>query len=612
LILLVLLALSCLPVAAQQVQMPKIEPTEWCGTQRIHEDKQAKQGRVSKSCDIEGPCDNAGARNEWLFETGQAVLTVRLAIHILAEDDGQYPTYTAAEVLASVAGLNSDYAASGIQFVAQIDTIRSTNWKLLDESEIDQMKTATAVTPDSCLNVWLPYVSFGYSFGTFPWGFDAQSPTGGIVMGQFHFQGGPNSVFSHEVGHCLGLWHTFHGYDEVTQCGSCYEYVGAPPGEADQLGDFCADTPPTPMNRLCEDYPGADPCTGLLWGETQEENFMNYSPEYCLTLFTPQQAGRMRCWIVHELEHWLLPMSSVVSNTFGPVPLDVDFAAATHKQVVSWAWDFGDGQYSSNDTVTHQYTQPGFHTVAVQLTATDGVYQHVHEGWVSAYADTVDVADVQTTAGADVAIDIFVHNYLPVKEIHIPFTWVGPLNLVYDSFSTAGLRTAYFDHQTQPNYDYSNRRAYIVLNCSNSGAKPYLEPGSSSVLKLWFSVPAGAAGATPNPVTLTNYAAFKQKLITYEGTYYPVLSAGSVKLGCCVGPSVGNVDSSPDNLVTMSDLTALIDNLFISFAPISCVTEADVDLSGQPNPQADDINMSDLTILIDHLFISFTPLPACP
>ncbi len=75
---------------------------------------------------------------------------------------------------------------------------------------------------------------------------------------------------------------------------------------------------------------------------------------------------------------------------------------------------------------------------------------------------------------------------------------------------------------------------------------------------------------------------------------------------CCIGMT-GNVDCSADNLVTMADLTVLIDHLFISLAPVCCLEEANIDLSGDNL-----VTMGDLTLLIDHLFISFEPLPDCP
>lgn len=73
--------------------------------------------------------------------------------------------------------------------------------------------------------------------------------------------------------------------------------------------------------------------------------------------------------------------------------------------------------------------------------------------------------------------------------------------------------------------------------------------------------------------------------------------------GCCAG-SAGNVDCDPGDGCDISDLSALIDNLYIAFGPLCCVPEANVD--GQPG-----IDISDLSALIDYLYISFTPPAAC-
>ena len=76
--------------------------------------------------------------------------------------------------------------------------------------------------------------------------------------------------------------------------------------------------------------------------------------------------------------------------------------------------------------------------------------------------------------------------------------------------------------------------------------------------------------------------------------------------GCCVG-MVGNIDNSPDDMVSLGDLTALIDLLFISLNDPICRDEANVDLSSDGA-----ISLGDLTALIDFLFISLKDLPPCP
>lgn len=73
---------------------------------------------------------------------------------------------------------------------------------------------------------------------------------------------------------------------------------------------------------------------------------------------------------------------------------------------------------------------------------------------------------------------------------------------------------------------------------------------------------------------------------------------------CCVSVR-GNVDCDSSEMVDISDLTVLISHLFISFDPLCCMDEANIDaVSG--------VDISDLTALIDHLFIANPPLIACP
>lgn len=81
-------------------------------------------------------------------------------------------------------------------------------------------------------------------------------------------------------------------------------------------------------------------------------------------------------------------------------------------------------------------------------------------------------------------------------------------------------------------------------------------------------------------------------------------ATANVPWQCCRGVA-GNIDCDVNNQVDISDLTRLIDNLFISFDPLCCVDAAQLDPDGP-------VDISDLTILIDRLYISLSPLPPCP
>jgi hypothetical protein len=89
--------------------------------------------------------------------------------------------------------------------------------------------------------------------------------------------------------------------------------------------------------------------------------------------------------------------------------------------------------------------------------------------------------------------------------------------------------------------------------------------------------------------------------------------------GCCVG-RVGNANGfgSYPNEVTISDIQLLVTAKFISSLPceqnLHCLTEADVNQSGEANPACKDITISDIQTLVNHLFIAGpanAPLKSC-
>ncbi|MFZ5979496.1 MAG: thrombospondin type 3 repeat-containing protein [Candidatus Zixiibacteriota bacterium] len=75
--------------------------------------------------------------------------------------------------------------------------------------------------------------------------------------------------------------------------------------------------------------------------------------------------------------------------------------------------------------------------------------------------------------------------------------------------------------------------------------------------------------------------------------------------GCCVGYT-GNVNCSASEEPDISDITRLIDYLYLSYAALCCLEEADVNVSGgEPD-------ISDITRLIDYLYLTHAPLAPCP
>jgi len=72
---------------------------------------------------------------------------------------------------------------------------------------------------------------------------------------------------------------------------------------------------------------------------------------------------------------------------------------------------------------------------------------------------------------------------------------------------------------------------------------------------------------------------------------------------CCVG-RVGDANNSGEDEPTISDVSVLIDHLFITRAPLACYPESDINQSGGSYPHTEDITIGDISILIDYLFIT--------
>jgi len=320
----VILAFLCAFTAAHKFSAPKRNgvPIIPCATDEVFN---LRQRIAVSNCTTRGQCDIPEHRD--LYGELNSIITINTAVHIMNSEFGEAPDGAGnAQVTSMMSRMNTAFGAYGIEFSYTIHphndakyycipAYSGTNQEWLDA--IDSMKTEYAVNPHSTLNIFVScqtssFAGTLFGIGTFPWDSSALTATGGLwlnsisVNEQAQLEG--DITAEHETGHCLGLWHTFHGSDEVLGCNlPCEELPhGSFAPSANYVGDFCSDTPATPRNYACSN-PAGDACNGDAWGSTDYTNYMGYGmdPQPCGNHFTNQQKYRMRCWLCEGLPGWV-------------------------------------------------------------------------------------------------------------------------------------------------------------------------------------------------------------------------------------------------------------------------------------------------------------------
>jgi hypothetical protein len=182
-----------------------------------------------------------------------------------------------------MAVLNAAYAGWGWSFnrVSTTRTDNSTWYNGCYGTSETAMKTALHQGTAKDLNVYTCNPSNGIlGYATFPSSYTNAPLKDGVVMLHSSLPGGTAAPYNegdtatHEVGHWMGLYHTFQG--------GC-----------NGSGDYVSDTP-TERSAAYGCPQGRDSCTGNRNpGLDPIENFMDYTDDSCMFEFTGAQDARM-------------------------------------------------------------------------------------------------------------------------------------------------------------------------------------------------------------------------------------------------------------------------------------------------------------------------------
>jgi hypothetical protein len=209
----------------------------------------------------------------------QAGGTIRVAFHVLTS--GKVADVSDEQVTAQIAELNRAYAGTGYSFtLVSMDRTDQGGWARMNPGSGAERhaKETLAVDPAHTLNIYTAALGnrlLGWSY--LPYGIPEDHYLNGVVAHYGSLPGGPFLYYSggrtivHEVGHYLGLLHTFENGCEA-------------PG--DLVDDTAFEDGPAfgcPEGRNSCPDPELDPI----------HNYMDYGYDACITEFTPGQIDLM-------------------------------------------------------------------------------------------------------------------------------------------------------------------------------------------------------------------------------------------------------------------------------------------------------------------------------
>jgi Pregnancy-associated plasma protein-A len=212
--------------------------------------------------------------------------TINVYFHVINKgsgiSNGDVPD---SQINAQVNVLIDTYLGSGFTFnfnlASDVDRTTNATWYTAgpgSQAEA-QMKAVLRKGTEMDLNIYSNNPGGGLlGWATFPWNYSSNPTNDGVVILYSSLPGGSAAPYNlgdtatHEVGHWLGLYHTFQG-----GCSKNGDYVSDTPAERSPAYGC-------PAGRNTCKQTGIDPI----------HNFMDYSDDDCMDEFTGGQAARMQ------------------------------------------------------------------------------------------------------------------------------------------------------------------------------------------------------------------------------------------------------------------------------------------------------------------------------
>jgi hypothetical protein len=245
----------------------------------------------SRRCATRHPSEMERARidrqaRQLLQQRADSGLATRLSavvdvyVHVIRSADGSSGNVSLGQIIGQIGVLNDAFGSAEFTFrLAEVYVVNNNAWFTMGYGSPEERAAKTALRKGgkAALNIYTANPGGGLlGWATFPWSYSSGPTQDGVVLLYTSLPGGGEENYdegdtgTHEVGHWLGLYHTFQG--------GC-----------SKNGDYVRDT-------ASEKWPaygcpvGRDTCKG--GGADPIRNFMDYTYDACMTAFTVGQDAR--------------------------------------------------------------------------------------------------------------------------------------------------------------------------------------------------------------------------------------------------------------------------------------------------------------------------------